>query len=111
MGDACRYYYERFTSGDRELLGSSDCVSRDLVSTVQYLKDLSYTRVRILPDEVLARTSIEERIESMLKMMLNSIVPPTMRQCGSVTIGMMYRVHKSCIEPWYSLDQRVEMII
>ena len=48
----------------------------------QYLKDFSYTRVRILPTEVLARTSIEERIESRLKMMLNNIVPPTIiRQC------------------------------
>ena len=43
----------------------------------QYLKDLSYTRVRILPTEVLARTSIEERIESRLEMMLNNVVPPT----------------------------------
>ena len=42
----------------------------------QYLKDSSYTRVRILPTEVLARTSIEERIESRLKMMLNNVRPP-----------------------------------
>ena len=48
----------------------------------QYLKDLSYTRVRILPTEVLARTSIEERIESRLKMMLHNIIPPiVIRQC------------------------------
>ena len=46
------------------------------------MKDLSYTRVSILPAEVLARTSIEERIESRLKMMLNNIIPPTIiRQC------------------------------
>ena len=36
----------------------------------------------ILPTEVLARTSIEERIESRLKMMLNNIIPQTIiRQC------------------------------
>ena len=47
-----------------------------------YLKDVSYTRVRILPNELLARTTIEERIESRLKMMLNYVIPPTiMRQC------------------------------
>ena len=47
-----------------------------------YLKDLSYTRVSILPTEVLARTSIEERIESILKMMLTNIVPQSiLRQC------------------------------
>ena len=46
------------------------------------MKDLSYTRVSILPTEVLARTSIEERIESRLKMMLTNIVPQTiLRQC------------------------------
>ena len=46
------------------------------------LQDLSYTRVSILPTEVLARTPIEERIESRLKMMLNNIVPQTViRQC------------------------------
>ena len=47
-----------------------------------YIKDVSYTRVRILPKEVLARTTIEQRIESRLKMMLNYVVPPTIiRQC------------------------------
>ena len=47
-----------------------------------YLKDLSSTRVSTLPTEVLARTSIEERIESRLKMMLHNIIPPTViRQC------------------------------
>ena len=48
----------------------------------QYPKDLSYTRVRVSPTEVMARTSIEERIESRLKMMLDNVVPPTIiRQC------------------------------
>ena len=47
-----------------------------------YIKDVSYTRVRILPNEVLARTTTEERIESSLKMMLNYVIPPTIiRQC------------------------------
>ena len=51
-------------------------------SQQNYLKDVGYTRVRILPDEVLARTTIEERIESRLKMMLNYGIPPMiMRQC------------------------------
>ena len=36
----------------------------------KYLKDLSYTRVSILPTEVVACTPIEERIGSRLKMML-----------------------------------------
>ena len=46
------------------------------------MKDLRYTRVSILPTEVLARTSIEERIESRLKIMLNNILPQTeIRQC------------------------------
>ena len=47
-----------------------------------YLEDLSYTRVSIIPTEVLARTSIEQRIESRLKMMLTNIIPQTViRQC------------------------------
>ena len=47
-----------------------------------YLKELSSTRVSILPTENLARTSIEERIESRLKMMLTNIIPPiVIRQC------------------------------
>ena len=46
------------------------------LSYKKYLKDLSYARAQILPSEVLARTSIEERIESRLKMMLNNIIPP-----------------------------------
>ena len=38
--------------------------------------------MRIFPDEVLARTTIEERIESRLLMMLNYVVPPMIiRQC------------------------------
>ena len=43
---------------------------------------MSYTRVRILPKEVLARTTIEQRIELRLKMMLNYVIPQTIiRQC------------------------------
>ena len=48
----------------------------------QYLKDLSYTRVSIKPTDVLARTSIEMRIESRLKMLLNNTIPENIiRQC------------------------------
>ena len=47
-----------------------------------YLRELSSTRVSILPTEQLARTSIEERIESRLKMMLTNVIPPiVIRQC------------------------------
>ena len=47
-----------------------------------YSKDLSYTRVSILPAEVLARTPIEERIESRLKMILANLVPQSIiRHC------------------------------
>ena len=47
-----------------------------------YSKDVSYTRVRIFPDEKLAPITIEERIESRLLMMLNYVVPPIIiRQC------------------------------
>ena len=80
MGDTCDYYDEGSTSGDRKLLGKSDCLNGK--SYQNYIKDVSYTRVRILPNEVLARTTIEERIESILKMMLNYVIPPTIiRQC------------------------------
>ena len=48
----------------------------------QYLKDLSYTRVSIKPTGVLARTSIERRMESRLKMMLTNTIPQNIiRQC------------------------------
>ena len=80
MGDTCEYYDERTTPGDRKLLGKSGCLSGK--SYQNYIKDVSYTRVRIFPDEVLARTTIEERIESRLLMMLNYVVPPIIiRQC------------------------------
>ena len=46
----------------------------------KYLKDLSYTRVSILPTEVVARISFEERIESRLNMMLANIVPLSIYQ-------------------------------
>ena len=41
----------------------------------KYLNDLSFTRVSILPSEVVAGTPIEERIESRLRMMLTTILP------------------------------------
>ena len=48
----------------------------------RYLKDLSHTRVSLLPNEDLARTSIETRIESRLKMMLTNTIPQSiLRQC------------------------------
>ena len=43
---------------------------------LNYIKDVSYTRIGISPEEKLARTTIEERIESRLLMMLNYVVPP-----------------------------------
>ena len=73
MDDEFKYYHEGFTSCYRKLLGRAT-TSAEIA--YQQLKDLSYTRVRILPIEVLARTSIEERIESMSKMMLNNVMPP-----------------------------------
>ena len=46
------------------------------------MKDLRYTRVSIKPTGVLARTSIERRIESRLKMMLTNTMPPNIfSQC------------------------------
>ena len=78
MGDTSRHYDERSTSRDRNLLGKSGCLSGEIVSEL----DVSYTRVRISPEEKLARTTIEERIESRLLMMLNYAVPPVIvRQC------------------------------
>ena len=49
---------------------------------LKYIKDVSYTRIGIYLEEKLARTTIEERIESRLLMMLNYVVPPVIvRQC------------------------------
>ena len=60
---------------------SRTCMSAEK-SYARYLKDLSYTRVSIKPTDVLARTSIEMRIESRLKMMLTNNVPQNIiRQC------------------------------
>ena len=48
----------------------------------KYLNDLSFTRVSIFPSEAVARTPIEERIESRLKVMLTNILPQSIvRQC------------------------------
>ena len=48
----------------------------------KYIKDVSYTRIAISPDEQLPRSMIEERIESRLHMILNYVVPETVvRQC------------------------------
>ena len=80
MGDVGEYYDEGSTPRDRKLLGKSGGLSGK--SYQNYIKDVSYTRVRIFPDEKLARTTIEERIESRLLMMLNYVVPPVIvRQC------------------------------
>ena len=48
----------------------------------KYLNDLSFTRVSIFPSEVVARTPIEERIESRLNLMLNKY--PTSVDCSTV---------------------------
>ena len=47
----------------------------------KYLMDLVFTRVSIFPSEVVARTPIEERIESRLKMMLTKY--PTSVDCST----------------------------
>ena len=48
----------------------------------KYIKDVSYTRISIAPDEQLPRSMIEERIESRLHMVLNHVVPSVVfRQC------------------------------
>ena len=75
----------------------------------QYLKDLSYSKVSILPTELVARTPIEERIESRLKMMLKILYLSQLS--GNVMIAKMYHVHKFCIEQLFSRDQRARMII
>ena len=41
----------------------------------RYLKDLSHSRVSLLPDENLPRTQIETRIELRLKMMSTNTIP------------------------------------
>ena len=49
----------------------------------KYLKDVSYTRIAIAPDDRPPSTMIEERIESRLKMILNQVIPPVIvQQCG-----------------------------
>ena len=81
MGDTGEYYDEGSTPRDRKLLGKSGGLNGK--SYQNYIKDVSYTRVRIFPAEKLARTTIEERIESRLLMMLNYVVPPVIiRQCN-----------------------------
>ena len=76
-----KYYHEGVTPNYRNLLGGRATTSAERAYQ-QYVNDLSYIRVRTLPTEVLARTSIEERIESRLRMMLNTVVPPMIiRQC------------------------------
>ena len=48
----------------------------------KYIKDVSYTRIGISPDEQLPHNMIEERIESRLHMILNYVVPQVVvRQC------------------------------
>merc|ERR1712175_35317 len=48
----------------------------------RYLNDLSFTRVSIIPLEVVAINPIEERIESRPRMMLTTILPQfNARQC------------------------------
>ena len=56
-----------------------DCAQK---SYAKYIKDVSYTRNCISPEERLPRNVIEERIESRLHMILNAVVPPcVVRQC------------------------------
>ena len=48
----------------------------------KYLKDVSYTRIAIAPEERPPSTHIEERIESRLRMILNQVIPPVIvQQC------------------------------
>ena len=73
-----------------------------------YIKDVSYTRIGIFPNEKLPRTMIEERIESRLLMMMNYVVPQVVvRQCDDkpdVTCALLlYRT-------WYMQDRRVRRI-
>ena len=61
-----------------------------------YLQDLSHSRARLLPIEVLARTTIEERIESRLRTMLRNTIPfAVLKQCedteGVTCAQMLYR--------------------
>ena len=62
----------------------------------KYLRDVSYTRVKIMPNEALARNTIEQRIEARLLTMLNYVLPSgIVRQCDdreTVTCAfIMYR--------------------
>ena len=71
MGDTRRYYDEiagTTMKGLHPEIGSywERAIASAEKSYQNYIKDVSYIRVRIFPDEVLARTTIEERIESRL---------------------------------------------
>ena len=62
----------------------------------RYLRDVSYTRVKIAPNEALASNTIERRIEARLLTMLNNVLPSgIVRQCDdreTVTCAfIMYR--------------------
>ena len=51
------------------------CESAEQVYQRFFLKDLTQTRISLLPNEILRRTQIETRNESRLKMMLANITP------------------------------------